>query len=130
MGIGVEKAISNIVTFYYYENKKAPRYDLLDDILVFMYELFDNAIKIMEPVDFPKRGSKRVIMHHLREALMMLSGAITTTGTVNKIVALDTGIHYAHRAHIVDAYYPDFKKFRVEVRKRHWIAELKKDKGK
>jgi len=69
-------------------------------------------------------------MHQLREALMMLSGAISNKETQNKIVALDTGIHYAHRAHIVDKYYPDFERFRIEVRKRHWIAKLKKEKKK
>jgi len=130
MGIRVEKAISDIVNFYYNEQKKFIEYDLLDEILLFMFELFENAIEIMSSVDFPKRGTKRVVMHQLREALMMVSGAIATTNVKNKIVALDTGIHYAHRAHIVDAYYPDFKKFRVEVRKRHWIAKLKKDKSK
>jgi len=130
MGIGLEKAISNIVTFYYYENKKAPKYDLLDDILLFMHELFENAIQIMLPIDFPKRGTKRVVMHQLREAVMLLSGAIADKDTQNKIVALDTGIHYAHRAHIVDKYYPDFGTFRVEVRKRHWIEKLKKEKDK
>jgi len=130
MGIGLEKAISNIVTFYYYENKKTPKYDLLDDILLFMHELFENAIEIMEPVDFPRRGTKRVVMHQLREALMLTAGAIADKEVQNKIVALDTAIHYAHRAHIVDKYYPDFEKFRVEVRKRHWIEKLKKDKVK
>ena len=130
MGIRVEKAISNIVNFYYNEQKKIIKYELLDDILLFMYELFDNAIEIMTPIDFPKRGTKRVVIHQLREALMLLKGAIASQETQNKIVALDTGIHYAHRAHIVDEYYPDFKYFRVEVRKRHWISKLKKDKGK
>jgi len=130
MGIRLEKTISDIVDFYYYEQKGLVKCELLDDILLFMHELFENAIAIINRIDFPKRGTKRVVMHQLREALMMLSGAISNKEVKNKIVALDTAIHYAHRSHIVDKYYPDFERFRIEVRKRHWIAKLKKEKKK
>jgi len=117
MGGRLEKTVSRIVTFYKNESKGIIDEDMLDKILVDVYLLIKEAIKLLKSImyDIPelrKVGNKRNLLGQLIQAEVTLEGGIHTKKIKNKTVALDIAIHLIHCSWQIDKYFPKFKKFR------------------
>lgn len=126
----MERAIRRIIFFYRRLRDNVYLEEDATEGLFYLHKLFTVMIEKVENLDINilKKGERKgVWLHKLREALMLVEGGLTTKKEKNKIVALDTSLHYIHALWRLGDFDEDFKIFRKRIRARHWLKGEKNE---
>lgn len=115
----MDRALKKIINFYRYFKSGIIIEEDLEEGLYYIEDLLSRVVPIIEKA--PKNKVKNAHIHELRTALTFVRNGMKDTNVKNKIVTLDNGLHHIHRLWWVGQFHPEFRRFKEEVRKRHWL---------